>query len=709
MNASTTNASQNERIECPCHNFTALSKIVEILDSESEVECLLSWIGGEVDEIAVSQNKLLSCGKRSRCRFRYGTAYAILNAIRDACRPYLDTSSSRIPEQMENTVSKAAGTPISYEAEFPSLSSKTKDTTPSKSHPAASNILVAPKQAGGKQATTSTVNPLVGTKKGKRRIRPQLAAPVAPGNPVWGQRAAPVPQIVSSKGNISSLPTQDPVQSVIKMPPTRKKSPIVIALDTKPKLQDDTKPKLPDNHGQSPPQDSSTKPQGKTTTESPKEHIRPQLAAPVVPVNPVWGQITAPVPQIVSSKGNISNFPTHNPVQSVIKMPPPRKKSPVDIALDTKPKLQDDTKPKLPYNHGQSTPEDYSTKPQGKTTTEPWGQRAAPVPQIVSSKGNISSLPTQDPVQSVIKMPPPRKKSPVVIALDKKPKLQDDTKPKIPDNHGQSTPQDYSTKPQGKTTTEPPKEHLQHLAEIYIALAKNLLISSTALELHLLLRLVTLDSDLSPKIDTDQGSTRVFFGPIFSSTTRCNEFAKIALSKLENILRNLPLSLLDSLVQCQPFRAACPELCDNLSGEIQYRHKHGLVVDTPSQSVTGPHAMLSLPFDEERDSRHNYRTQSEAIMYKNREETRDAFLYQVRSFMSTKGRVLKPEELEKTQDRLQAESRNILSGVLSGNMGWFADFFCDLLLQIGLSPVEETDQELLNIADRDRLQVRGED
>ena len=38
-------------------------------------------------------------------------------------------------------------------------------------------------------------------------------------------------------------------------------------------------------------------------------------------------------------------------------------------------------------------------------------------------------------------------------------------------------------------------------------------------------------------------------------------------------------------------------------------------------------------------------------------------------------------------------------------MPWFAQFLCDLLLQVGLAPVEETDEDLLNIADKDKLQV----
>ncbi len=48
---------------------------------------------------------------------------------------------------------------------------------------------------------------------------------------------------------------------------------------------------------------------------------------------------------------------------------------------------------------------------------------------------------------------------------------------------------------------------------------------------------------------------------------------------------------------------------------------------------------------------------------------------------------------------------DIFHRLLSVNATWFAQFYCELLLQVGLSPVQETDQELLNIADTDKLQV----
>ena len=514
-------SSENESVDCPCLNFTALSKIVNILDSETEVKRLLRWIEGEIDSIALSQNRVLSCGKRSRCRFRYGTSFAILNAIRDSVRPYLETTASSSNNEATSTTtadkqttnsnsrplaSQTKETGVSYETSFPSLTSKTKETGPPKAHPAASNFLqIPPKlQATTPAATSPTVNILVGKKKAKRRIRPQL-----------------------------------------------------------------------------------------TTT-------------PIGSVNSVWSQ---------QSSGGLKNEDSSNVVTA----------------------------------HNQFS--NSSNNNNGKFDSSPHG--------IDSSVVTISPQPSPS-----------------------KAKLQDETWSK---------------------RTEASEEHLRRLADVYVALARNLLIPSIALELQLLLRMATLDLDIQ---STGMISEDAFFSSIFSGRRRCKRFAQRVLSKMSNTLRNLPLSLLDNLTCCQPFVEACPDICVELKEEIQYRHNYGLVIDATPESVTGPHAMLSIPFDEDRDSRHNYRTRAEQTMYKNREETRDAFLYQLRSFMSTKGRMLKPEELERTQEQLKDESKKIIWNVLSGNMGWFSHFFCDLLLQIGLSLVEETDQELLNIADRERLQVR---
>ena len=70
-----------------------------------------------------------------------------------------------------------------------------------------------------------------------------------------------------------------------------------------------------------------------------------------------------------------------------------------------------------------------------------------------------------------------------------------------------------------------------------------------------------------------------------------------------------------------------------------------------------------------------------------------------------KGKVLGAQEMERAQKRVRLESRVILDKLMSVNMMWFAQFYCELLLQVGLAPVQETDQELLTIADEEKLQV----
>ena len=51
-----------------------------------------------------------------------------------------------------------------------------------------------------------------------------------------------------------------------------------------------------------------------------------------------------------------------------------------------------------------------------------------------------------------------------------------------------------------------------------------------------------------------------------------------------------------------------------------------------------------------------------------------------------------------------------MQNLLPGNVSWFAEYFCDLLLQIGTVPMQEMDRDILkHVGDKDRLQVREED
>jgi hypothetical protein len=243
---------------------------------------------------------------------------------------------------------------------------------------------------------------------------------------------------------------------------------------------------------------------------------------------------------------------------------------------------------------------------------------------------------------------------------------------------------------------------LENLISLYIALFRNMLVPSTPLELHFLFRLMVLDEG-SIALSGDQNVS--FFQSILATGRDCQRFAVLALTKLKHLLIGLPIQVLQKIVLCEPFRRNCGELVYELNTQLDHYKQQGLPMAYPTEAVTGSHAILSLPFDGERDSRHNYKTPAEIAVYKNREESRDAFLLELRTFMGSKGKIFRPQDMEQSQDRVRRRARDIMNGLLTVNMMWFAQFYCDLLLQVGLAPVQETDQELLNITDQDKLQV----
>ena len=506
-------ARKDGRINCPCQEFTDLSKIVKVLEEKDRVENLIRWLDGETDNVALKENHILSCGKRPRCRYRFGISFAILNAIRDACRPYLEQQIATIAEGVKSE------SMVPYEDAFPALGSKKESTTAfsSKSHPAASNILIPRKKSNGS----------VNKNTSKRRIRPQ--------------------------------------------------------------------------------------PAGTLTTVT----------------NSVWDKPTLSSTSYGTYNGNIAKLPSQNPLTPV------KKSSDTQIVF--------------------STPNGLDER-QGESSQ---------VLQTTPSKG-----------------------------------AKDDSKI-------QSTTPKIILHSNNEARIQGPEQSIKHLAKIYSALIRNMLIPSTPMELHLLIRLLAVDVSACAKHRIEEaGSSPIFFKSIFTRPEDCILFAQLALSESKHIIQNLGVPLIKALVQCPPFVTCCPEIVEDLKAVVEERLRQGQITLKSPEDITGTHAMLSLPFEVERDSRHNFKTQSEMAIYRNREQSRDAFLYQLRSFMSVKGKVFQAQDMEIAQKRLQEESRKITNGLLIVNMPWFAQFLCELLLQVGLAPVEETDQELLNIAGKDKLQVR---
>ena len=68
--------------------------------------------------------------------------------------------------------------------------------------------------------------------------------------------------------------------------------------------------------------------------------------------------------------------------------------------------------------------------------------------------------------------------------------------------------------------------------------------------------------------------------------------------------------------------------------------------------------------------------------------------------------MLNPTQIQRSLDGIKQALHQMMSNLLASNIPWFTELFTDLLLQIGLVPMQELDADILkNVADKDRLQV----
>jgi hypothetical protein len=253
-------------------------------------------------------------------------------------------------------------------------------------------------------------------------------------------------------------------------------------------------------------------------------------------------------------------------------------------------------------------------------------------------------------------------------------------------------------------------EYIQQKSErlvlIYVAILRSHLAPSLLLEFHLLLRLLSLSNKNLTRKKTDTNGTQPY-DVIFNCEQSCRDFAAKTLTNLESVIVNLGHETLKLFVVFPALQIHCRGLCTAMQ-DIIYAGKSELIFDADRKALghitNTPH--LTLPFDHARDSRHNYRSAQLNMIYKEREELRDSFLFQLRGFQDIRGRLMEQEQVEKSIVSLQHASREILSNVSPGNTFWFVNFVCDLLLQTGLAPISETDSEVLRqIGDKKRLQV----
>lgn len=249
-------------------------------------------------------------------------------------------------------------------------------------------------------------------------------------------------------------------------------------------------------------------------------------------------------------------------------------------------------------------------------------------------------------------------------------------------------------------------EKLLRLVNIYATILRHQLVPYLLLELHLLIRLVSI-SDNSGPLQSHE-ALKLPFSTVFRSLRSCRDFGARTIIAIEPIILNLGHTTLKMLLSLDSLRKKCPTLMSKVqqiieTNSISPSFEFGEKALGANANI--PH--LTLPFDHHRDSRHNYKTPDLNRQYKEREELRDAFLFQLRAFQDVRGRLMEEDVSSKIIHNIKVESRKMLQSLSPPNVAWFVSFFCDLLLQIGLVPIGETDSDVLKqVSDQKRLQVR---
>lgn len=238
---------------------------------------------------------------------------------------------------------------------------------------------------------------------------------------------------------------------------------------------------------------------------------------------------------------------------------------------------------------------------------------------------------------------------------------------------------------------------LNNLAELYSLLMDSCLVPSSFDEVHLLIALLSCkETTAKPGLFKNQTP----FSESIRSIGRCRFFATKVLQTQSSLLVQM-VPFVPKLVDCITLKDAIPDLSVELNEALdcyETQRSAGFTRLSSQQS-----ALLTLPFQSARDSRHNFKTAKQQRAYKNREDTRDAFLYQLRTFLDIRGKILDANQSQKAIERIKQSANGIASDVQASNLPWFAEFFTEMLIQLGNVPIQETDTEVLKIADKERL------
>ena len=320
------------------------------------------------------------------------------------------------------------------------------------------------------------------------------------------------------------------------------------------------------------------------------------------------------------------------------------------------------------------------------------------------STGNILSLPSEDPILSSQSKPFDAPIKPLLKSnawLSSTSRQIEQNQPQQSLLHQPSADQVINDAQKGGVIAaslipfEEVKAPLHQLARIYGTLFHQKLIPCYASDFAYLLRLLSCVC-FEPSSSYSHWMHRCF------QHLKCVVFfASEVIKEIEDSVTSMHFHILQSFQYHTNLCKYCPQLLEKID-KIVSTHKTSFVDNDESIGDTRE-SLISLPFQSDRDSRHNFQTSELNRLYSNRESSRDSFLRLLRKFQNSTDQ-FGPNKTE-IWDGLQKKSVDMLRSLDPVNMFWFAEFFTDMLLQIGLI-THETDTEVLErVTDKEKLQV----
>ena len=200
--------------------------------------------------------------------------------------------------------------------------------------------------------------------------------------------------------------------------------------------------------------------------------------------------------------------------------------------------------------------------------------------------------------------------------------------------------EDMSETPDRPPLSGSSKSLLDNTVNAYCTIIKSQLAPSIALEVQLMLRLLCICGEDKKEVDKNGIATATGLKKLFSTNSVCRHFAIEVLQNLDNLIVNFDRDILLSLLGIKSFVNQLPQIAKSIEHSLESQRNamltkgnYGTGNEGTSLVASSQSTILTMPFQEKRDSRHNYRSRDQTSMYNNREQCRGMCTYYCLSFL----------------------------------------------------------------------------